>query len=113
MTMRTRLARLFTVKTRLEAFLLIYAIAVGAAERARHYIETYPGASGYILAAACSGVVFIAGGMLLDHVKARAAMATEPVAARTPQRRQRLSRSRPRLRPMSRAAASRRSLRTD
>ena len=69
MTLR-KLARLFVIKTRTEAFLVTYAIAVGAVERGQHYIETYPGFGGWLLAAACTGVPFIAGAKLLDAVRA-------------------------------------------
>ena len=61
MAMLNKIGRLFTIKTRTEAWLVIYAIAVGAVERARHYMEIYPGTSGLILALACTGVVFVAG----------------------------------------------------
>jgi hypothetical protein len=69
MTMRTRIARLFTIKTRTEAFLVTYAIAVGAIERGLHYMDQYGGYSGIILALACLGVPFIAGAKLIDSVK--------------------------------------------
>ena len=64
-----RIGRLFTIKTRLEAFLVIYAIALGAVERGKHYVEAYPGFGGWLLALACNGVVFIAGAKLLDSVR--------------------------------------------
>ena len=67
--MLSKIGRLFTIKTRLEAWLVIYAIALGAVERGRHYLETYPGSGGWLLALACTGVVFVAGGKLLDSVK--------------------------------------------
>ena len=57
--MLNKIGRLFTIKTRTEAWLVIYAIAVGAVERARHYMEIYPGTSGLILALACTGVEFV------------------------------------------------------
>jgi hypothetical protein len=69
MMMLKRIARLFTIKTRFEAFAVIYAIAVGAVERGRHYMETYPGNSGVLLAVVCTGVVFVAGAKLLDSVR--------------------------------------------
>lgn len=68
--MLSKIGRLFTIKTRTEAWLVIYAIALGAVERGRHYLEIYPGYAGWMLAAACTGVVFIAGAKLLDSVKA-------------------------------------------
>jgi hypothetical protein len=69
MAMLKRLGRLFTIKTRLEAWLVTYAIAVGAVERGVHYIAAYPGWFGWLLAAACTGVVFLAGAKLLDAVR--------------------------------------------
>ena len=93
-------ARLFTIKTRAEAWLITYAIAVGAVERGRHYLELYPGAAGWVLALACTGVVFLAGAKLLDSVKpAPAAVAAGPFAPRL-RRASPLSRSRPRPRRM-------------
>jgi hypothetical protein len=64
--MLKNLARLFTIKTRFEAFAVIYAIAVGAVSRGYHYMEIYPGFLGYVFFAACTGVVFVAGAKLLD-----------------------------------------------
>ena len=68
MSMFKRLGRLFTIKTRFEAFLVTYAIAVGAVERGVHYMQQYPGTMGLVLALCCTGVVFLAGGKLLDSV---------------------------------------------
>ncbi|MEA3079242.1 MAG: hypothetical protein QOF05_650 [Sphingomonadales bacterium] len=80
--MLKKIARLFQIKTRLEAWLVIYAIALGAVERGRLYLETYPGWGGWLLAAACTAVVFVAGGKLLDSVSARApALAAGPYPA--------------------------------
>jgi hypothetical protein len=69
MVMLSKIGRLFQIKTRFEAWLVIYAIALGAVERGRHYLETYPGWGGLMLAIACTGVVFLAGGKLLDSVR--------------------------------------------
>ena len=66
-----KIGRLFTIKTRWEAWLVIYAIALGAVERGRHYLEIYPGWGGWTLAIACTGVVFLAGAKLLDSVRPR------------------------------------------
>lgn len=80
--MLKKIGRLFQIKTRLEAWLVIYAIALGAVERGRHYLEIYPGAGGWLLAIACTGVVFIAGGKLLDSVRpAQPALARGPYPA--------------------------------
>ena len=61
-----KLARLFTIKTRFEAFAVIYAIAVGAVGRGYDYLAIYPGPAGYLFFAACTAAVFIAGGKILD-----------------------------------------------
>ena len=107
------IGRLFTIKTRFEAWLVTYAIALGAVERGRHYLETYPGWGGWLLALACTGVVFLAGAKLLDSVKPRpSAVFAGPYRAPV-RRRSQLSRSRPTLRLMSRASKSRSSRHTD
>ena len=64
-----RIARLFTISTRLEAFLIIYALALGAASRGSHYLVEYPGSPGKILFAACTVAVFLAGGKILDCLR--------------------------------------------
>src|SRR3954463_11869147 len=111
--MLRKLARIFTIKTRLEAWLVIYAIAVGAVERGQHYLATFPGWSGWTLALACTGVVFLAGGKLLGAVRpAEAALVARPYAAAT-RRHALIGRNRPRRLPTGRAAASRISRRTD
>jgi len=67
--MLRRLGRLFVIKTRWEAFAVIYALALGAVERGFHYVDSYPGVGGWLLFAACTGVVFMAGATLLDHTR--------------------------------------------
>jgi hypothetical protein len=111
--MLKKIGRLFTIKTRFEAWLVIYAIALGAVERGRVYLETYPGWGGWLLAVACTGVVFVAGAKLLDSVKpAEPAIATGPY--RAPLRRRTLTgRSRPMHLPTGRASERRTSRRTD
>ena len=76
MAMLSKVARLFQIKTRFEAWLVIYAIALGAVERGRLYLETYPGFGGWLLAVACTAVVFVAGGKLLDSVSVPARAVT-------------------------------------
>lgn len=90
-----RIARLFIIKTRLEAWVVIYAIALGAVERGQHYLAQYPGAAGWLLAAACTGVVFLAGAKLLDSVKPRPALIAGPYRPK-PARRKAISGNRPR-----------------
>jgi len=111
--MLKKIGRLFTIKTRLEAWLVTYAIAVGAVERGRHYLEIYPGWSGWMLAVACTGVVFLAGGKLLDSVRApEPAISTGPYLA--PLRRRSITgRSRPRGLLTGRGSESRFSRRRD
>ncbi len=74
----SKIGRLFTIKTRFEAWLVIYAIAVGAVERGHHYLMQYPGFGGWLLALACTGVVFVAGAKLLDSVKPSPAVVAGP-----------------------------------
>lgn len=111
--MLKKIGRLFTIKTRFEAWLVIYAIALGAVERGQHYLQTYPGFGGWLLAIACTGVVFVAGGKLLDSVKpAQPAIAAGPY--RAPIRRRSITgRSRPTRLPSGRASESRISRRRD
>lgn len=66
-----KIKRLFTIKTKFEAFLIIYALALGATERGVHYMQQYPGYGGVLLAFACTGAVFMAGGKILDAVEMR------------------------------------------
>ena len=78
--------RLFVIKTRLEAWAIIYALAMGATTRGLLYVEHYPGFGGWLLFAACTGAVFIAGAKLLD--------ATRPAAHRRSSVRRVLTRAR-------------------
>ena len=66
--MLRRLARLFVIRTRWEAWAIIYALSVGATTRGWHYIEIYPGFGGYLLFLACTGAVFMGGAKILDAV---------------------------------------------
>lgn len=71
--MLRKIARLFTIKTRFEAFLIIYALALGATARGAHYLDQYPGFGGKLLFLATTGAVFLAGGKILDCLKYEAA----------------------------------------
>jgi len=107
MMMLRKIGRLFQIKTRLEAWLVIYAIALGAVERGRLYLETYPGWGGWLLALACTGVVFLAGGKLLDSVRPPiAATSTGPYIAPV-RRRSVTDRNRPTRLPRHRGSESR------
>ncbi|MFV0623093.1 hypothetical protein ACBY01_03650 [Sphingomonas sp. ac-8] len=68
--MWNRVARLFAIKTKFEAYLVIYGLSMGAVERGVHYVELYPGAGGWAMAAVCPIAVFMAGGRILDSVEA-------------------------------------------
>lgn len=67
----TKLRRLFTLKTKFEVYLVIYALALGASERGLVYLDQYPGLGGKLLALACTGSVFLAGGLMIDAVDMR------------------------------------------
>lgn len=62
------IARLFLIKTRLEAFMVIYALALGAVTRGSFYLSAYPGYGGKLLFLACLGTVAIAGAKILDCI---------------------------------------------
>lgn len=77
--MLRKISRLFTIKTRFEAFVLIYALALGATTRGAHYLEQYPGWGGYLLFLACTGAVFLGGAKILDCLRyERATEAAKP-----------------------------------
>ena len=67
--MLRKVSRLFVIKTRLEALLIIYALALGATERGTHYLTQFPGWGGKLLFVACTGAVFMAGAKILDCLK--------------------------------------------
>jgi hypothetical protein len=68
-TMFKKISRLFVIKTRLEAYLIIYALALGATSRGASYLEQYPGWGGYLLFLATTGAVFMAGAKILDCLR--------------------------------------------
>ena len=61
-----KFGRLFVIKTRFEALAVIYALALGAVDRGFHYVDRFPGIGGWLMFAACTGVVFMAGSKLMD-----------------------------------------------
>ncbi|PZQ56097.1 MAG: hypothetical protein DI555_05500 [Novosphingobium pentaromativorans] len=67
--MLRRISRLFVIKTRWEAFMIIYALALGAVERGSAYLTRFPGFGGKLLFLACTGAVFMAGAKILDCLK--------------------------------------------
>lgn len=64
-----KISRLFVIKTPVEAYLIIYALALGAVERGSIYLTKFPGFGGKLLFLACTGAVFMAGGKILDCLK--------------------------------------------
>ena len=64
-----KIKRLFVIKTKFEAYLIIYALALGATERGSDYLVEYPGLGGQLLFLACTGAVFLAGAKILDCLK--------------------------------------------
>lgn len=69
--MLSRLTRLFTIKSKFEAFAIIYGLALGAVERGVHYLHQYPGVGGWMLFAVCPIAVFMAGGKIIDALDAQ------------------------------------------
>ena len=64
-----RIGRLFIIKNRFEAMAVIYALGLGAIERGIHYLDVYPGFGGWLLFAACTGAVFMAGARLMEMTR--------------------------------------------
>ena len=64
-----KIGRLFVIKTRFEAFVIIYALALGATARGSAYLTEYPGWGGKLLFLAATGAVFMAGAKILDCLK--------------------------------------------
>jgi hypothetical protein len=64
-----KIGRLFVIKTRGEAYLIIYALATGAAERGSVYLAQYPGLGGKLLFWACMGSVLLAGAKIMDCLR--------------------------------------------
>lgn len=78
--MLRKISRLFVIKTPLEAYLIIYALALGAVERGSVYLTRFPGLGGKLLFLACTGAVFMAGGKILDCLKHEKRLAQESQA---------------------------------
>mgnify|MGYP000157838733 CR=1 FL=1 len=77
-TMLRKIGQLFVIKTSLEAYLIIYALALGAVERGSIYLARFPGIGGLLLFLACTGTVFMAGAKILDCVKLERDLAQFP-----------------------------------
>ena len=64
-----KFARLFIIKTKFEAFLVIYGLGLGAVERGMHYHAAISRLRGKMLFAVCPIAVFMAGARILDSVE--------------------------------------------
>lgn len=80
--MLRKFSRLFVVKTNWEAYMIIYALALGAVERGSVYLTRFPGFGGKLLFLACTGAVFMAGAKILDCLKYEKAEALAKAAAK-------------------------------
>ena len=67
--MLRKLSRLFMIKTRFEAYVIIYALALGATARGSQYLLEYPGFGGKLLFLATTGAVFLGGAKILDAIR--------------------------------------------
>lgn len=95
--MLRKIGRLFVIKTRFEACLIIYALAIGASARGARYLEHMPSVKGVIWPAhsaqllffACMGAVFLAGARIFDAIRSESrieALEAELAALRSQQR---------------------------
>ncbi|MDZ7588280.1 MAG: hypothetical protein U5J78_03695 [Parasphingorhabdus sp.] len=66
--MWTKFKRLFVIKTKVEAFIITYALATGAVARGQHYLTEYPGFGGKMLFVACTGSVFMAAAKMIEAI---------------------------------------------
>lgn len=73
-----KIARLFVIKTRFEAYVIIFALALGAMTRGTAYLEEYPGIFGQLLFLATSGAVFLGGAKILDCLRLEREMRETP-----------------------------------
>ena len=73
--MLRKIGRLFVIKNRFEAYVIIYALALGATARGASYLEQFPGGWGIALFCAACGAVFLAGAAILDSVGAKKELA--------------------------------------
>lgn len=69
--MLSKIARLFVIKNRFEAFAIIYALALGATNRGLVYLETMPPYWGEALFLAACLAVLMGGAAILDSLKTK------------------------------------------
>jgi hypothetical protein len=75
--MLRKIGRLFVIKTRFEAYAIIFALALGATSRGSAYLMEFPGLGGQVLFLATTGAVFLAGAKILDCIRLEQAMAEQ------------------------------------
>lgn len=73
--MLRKIGRLFVIKNRFEAYVIIYALALGATSRGSAYLDEYPGGWGIALFLAACTAVLLAGAAILDSVRAKQELA--------------------------------------
>jgi hypothetical protein len=83
--MLRKISRLFVIKTRFEAFLIIYALALGATARGSAYLVQYPGVGGQLLYLATTGAVFLGGAKILDAIRLEKELAALQAQDTTPE----------------------------
>lgn len=76
--MHPKIGRLFVIKTRLDACLIVNALALGAAERGIAYLDEYPGVFGELLFLACISAVVIAGAKIFECLNLERQTARRP-----------------------------------
>lgn len=81
--MLRKVGRLFVIKTNWEAYLIVYALALGATSRGAHYLDRFPGWGGWLLFLAATAAVFMAGAKILDCLKYEKAAREIAAPART------------------------------
>jgi hypothetical protein len=64
-----KIGRLFVIKNRFEASAIVYALALGGAERGKAYLVTYPGFPGRMLFVAALTAVLMAGAKIFDALR--------------------------------------------
>lgn len=79
-----KIGRLFVIKNRFEAFVIIYALALGATTRGLTYLEKYPPYWGEALFLAACAAVMLAGAAILDGLKAKQELAELKEAGSNP-----------------------------
>jgi hypothetical protein len=72
-----KLKRLFQIKTKLEVFLITYALGLGAVKRGQEYLLQYPGKLGWVFFMLTTGAVFLAAAKMLQAVEYQAAFGSD------------------------------------